>query len=235
MGQRFSQADTARAPCGLRRFFQDNGSVIDIAAGAAIGEAQLEKTVYLLAEGWITLSHLSVGGRQSVTATYMPGDIINLDTLCEDQPQGRLQSLTRARLICVTTRQLQDAIVAEPKLAFDIFQRMIADADWLREAIGAVAQLSARDALLYFVAQTRRRQIAFGMLGADRTRFALPVSQKELANIIGISTIHVSRSLKDLREMNLFTLRSRMIDVHDLSAFDNAFAKLTRPARPAAI
>jgi CRP-like cAMP-binding protein len=54
---------------------------------------------------------------------------------------------------------------------------------------------------------------AVGLM-SDRT-YSLPMTQPELGDALGITPIHVNRTLGDLRNAGLITVRSRRLTVHD--------------------
>ena len=56
---------------------------------------------------------------------------------------------------------------------------------------------------------------------ATETEFACPLSQFVLADALGLTSIHVNRTLRELREMKLLTLRRRTVTIHDLPGLRN--------------
>ena len=56
-----------------------------------------------------------------------------------------------------------------------------------------------------------------------------PLTQSDLADALGLSTVHINRSLQDLRATQLITLRSKRLTIHDreglmnLAAFDPSY------------
>src|SRR5262249_47509223 len=53
---------------------------------------------------------------------------------------------------------------------------------------------------------------------ADANSFAFPMTQMDLADATGLSTVHVNRTLQELRASGLITLRERQMIIHDLEA-----------------
>jgi hypothetical protein len=49
-----------------------------------------------------------------------------------------------------------------------------------------------------------------------------PVTQSELADALGLSTVHVNRTLQELRASRLITLRGKTLQIADLEALQNA-------------
>ena len=71
---------------------------------------------------------------------------------------------------------------------------------------------------------------------SDGQRFELPLTQPDLAEICGLTSIHVNRVLRDLREQGLCTLRRGVVDLHDppalarLGEFNPAYLYIDRDA-----
>lgn len=135
-------------------------------------------------------------------------------------------ALTAAEVLALPVSKLRESFDSDATLAIDVIQRTIAEGDWLREAVMAISQLRSREKIVYFFGQMRRRQIAFGTLDPTMKQFPMPITQAQLAIVVGISSIHVSRLLKELREMEILTLRGRYVSMFDVTAFDRMFSDL---------
>ena len=67
---------------------------------------------------------------------------------------------------------------------------------------------------------------------ADKSGYALPLNQTDLAECLGLTPVHVNRSLRRLREDGLVTFRGGRVDLHDLDGlkkvaeFDPAYLYL---------
>ncbi len=97
---------------------------------------------------------------------------------------------------------------------------MAADAEWLREAVCAVGRLSARERLVMFLYQTHSRMVAAGLIAARAPSFPLPMTQGQLGDLIGMTSIHVNRMLAELRRDGVLRAIGGMIDIHDQPAFE---------------
>jgi len=53
---------------------------------------------------------------------------------------------------------------------------------------------------------------------ADNGSFACPLSQNVLADALGLSTIHVNRVLRQLRERGLVTVKNQTVVIEDMPA-----------------
>ena len=53
---------------------------------------------------------------------------------------------------------------------------------------------------------------------AQGNSFAFPVTQMDLADATGLSTVHLNRTLQELRASGLITLRDRTLTIRDIQA-----------------
>lgn len=222
---RFSQATQKLPDSLLIKYFDENAESKKVFIGQAIEPSDIVNIFYVVS-GWLQRRHNLGTDRYAVSGTYVPGDIINLDTLCEDESLGIITALTNATVMTISTSTLRTAMLSKPQLAFDALRRSFAECDWLREAVAAHSQLRTRERIIYFIGQTRRRQIAYGTVSPIATKMDLPFSQIELAATLGVSHVHLSRQLTDLRAMALLDVRAKQVWFLNLERFDSIFANL---------
>ncbi|MGB3738309.1 MAG: Crp/Fnr family transcriptional regulator [Pontixanthobacter sp.] len=243
MDVRFSQSAEPLPHGPLELYFENEGEIIELspdrgglpagspAPDAFSGNAPLTQSpmAAYVEKGWLNRIHDDECGHDAITATYIPGDIINLDTLVEAEPIGRICALNAARMKVIPVPMLRAAMEADFALTINVIQRLVAEADWLREALSAMGRLDAKGRIIYYFGQMRRRQIAYGTLDRQTARYPMPITQRHLATMVGISVIHANRLTKELRETGLLTLRAKTISLLDIDAFEKAFAALIPP------
>ncbi len=67
--------------------------------------------------------------------------------------------------------------------------------------------------------------------------YELPLTQTELAEILGLTPVHINRTLKELRETGVVTIRNRMVEIADwdglvaLAEFDPFYPSLQQRPR----
>ena len=75
---------------------------------------------------------------------------------------------------------------------------------------------------------------------ADGNAIELPITQTELGDALGLSTVHVNRVLQELRGDDLITLRGRFLSVQDwpglkeAGEFDPTYLHLSKRVQDAA-
>jgi DNA-binding transcriptional ArsR family regulator len=99
-----------------------------------------------------------------------------------------------------------------------------------------LVRLGSRDAdkrLAHFLRELLSRLTLVGM--ADRSGYAYPLTQFHHADALGLTSVHVNRTLRKLREAGLVVMREGRVEIMDLDGlikladFDSAYLNQTRP------
>ena len=189
----------------------------------------------LLLEGIIS-SHIDDRqGLRQVAALHFPGEFIDLDAFYLHSLDYALSTVTAATLAIIPHAALDAAMTSHPALARKFGSAKIADAALLRGWLFRLGRLDALGRIAHFLSETNVRLMAAGL--SDGRRFALGITQSDLAEICGLTNIHVNRVMRQLREEKLCVFRSSIVDIIDpakLAArgqFKSSFGSLS-PGKP---
>jgi CRP-like cAMP-binding protein len=69
--------------------------------------------------------------------------------------------------------------------------------------------------LAHFLLEIHSRLLAVGL--AQKTSFALPVSQEIMADVLGLSVPHLNRAMQQLRKESFISNRARLVEFLDMS------------------
>jgi hypothetical protein len=95
----------------------------------------------------------------------------------------------------------------------------------LRERVVALGRRSARGRVAYILCELVWRQRAIGMALDHLIR--LPFTQTDLADMLGLTSVHTNRVLQGFRRDALITLEHRRLTLHDLERLQ-AISALTK-------
>jgi CRP-like cAMP-binding protein len=120
-----------------------------------------------------------------------------------------------------------------PRIARALWADMLVDAAVFREWLANIGRRSAYRRVAHLLCEVMMRLDAVGL--AQSGSYELPVTQTELADALGLSTVHINRILQQIRGEGLITFRGNMLMVHEwerLKAagnFDQAYLRLSGP------
>lgn len=170
------------------------------------------QAIYRIEEGWVSRYSLLASGRRQITALYLPGELCEPHWLLEDRSRESVIALTsvRARRIPIRAQSGAASPLVEARSLLAESRSLIQrQAQW----IAALGRKSALERLCAVLANLFERMRQTGR--APGNSCSMPLTQVDLADIVGLTPIHVNRVLKDLRERHLLEMRDRCMVVPD--------------------
>jgi CRP-like cAMP-binding protein len=142
--------------------------------------------LFVVLSGRLAIGKRSPDGRESLVALMEPGDLFGEMPLFDDEPRsGSARALERSEVIRVPFEVARSELEAQPRLLWDVVNLF---ARRLRSADDALA-----DAMLLDVTgRTAKRLLE---LSADSDEFVLPITQEELAGLVGASRERVNKAI----------------------------------------
>ncbi|MEH3037781.1 MAG: Crp/Fnr family transcriptional regulator [Sphingomonas adhaesiva] len=155
-------------------------------------------------------------GYRQLVALQVPGDFVDLHGYPLEMLDHDVATLSEARVAVIPHARL-DALTRDmPHLARLLWRSTLLDAALHREWIFRLGRLDAAGRVAHFLMETYRRLDAVG-----RTRdgeFALPLTQQDLGEACGLTSVHVNRTLRRLREDGLAEVARGTVRILDAAA-----------------
>ena len=169
--------------------------------------------VQVVMEGFACRYKLLPGGRRSITAFLMPGDICNVDAAILDRMDHAIGTLTSCAVVDISRTAIDALTRSHPNIAHALRWSTLVDEATLREWLANMGQRTSDHQMAHLLCELRRRLLAVGL--AEPHALRLPVTQEELADALGISTVHVNRVLQQLRDADLVRVQGRLFTFPD--------------------
>ncbi|MFN3548588.1 MAG: Crp/Fnr family transcriptional regulator [Mesorhizobium sp.] len=195
-----------------------------------VAEAERPTESCLLVEGLAARSrHLANGNRQ-LTALHVPGDFIDLHGFFLKVMDHAVIALEPVTVAFVPHRDIERIATAMPHLGRMLFLTVAIDAAIQRNWIACMGRMEPIRHLAYMVCEVYKRLEVVGRV--ENGTFDFPLTQAELADLVGLSIVHVNRTLQDLRATGLATWKGNRIVIRDwdglarLADFDPTYLNL---------
>lgn len=186
--------------------------------------------LYVVRSGWFAGVKELADGSRVIVEVALPGDVVGLRDITFRQHLSALQCLSRHAIICPFSKdQLHRLFKRSVKLTETFFAIMSREHAQLVQRLVTVARRDGLRRLAHFIMETAVR--LEGVCVDVRKDFDFPVDQTDLADLTGLSPVHVSRCMTELRHRGLLRYsrgRMHILDRAALSAlaeFDDAFLK----------
>lgn len=195
-----------------------------------ISEGDRTKNCCLVLEGLVCRYKTVANGNRQILSLHIPGDIPDLHSLHIEQMDHSLGTLTASRVGFIPHEAVRRLSRASYRIAEAFWREALVDAAVFREWMVGIGRRSAQSRLAHFLCEFATKLRAIGR--SDGIRFELPMTQTEIGDALGLSTVHTNKSLRALREAGLIELRGRRLKIVDwdglceLGEFDPGYLHL---------
>lgn len=170
--------------------------------------------------GWVGCFKILAEGRRQILAFHIAGDLPGLQSLHLGTVDHGIAALTGATVALIPHAALHDLVERHPGVAARLWRETLVNVSILREWLTGLGRRSAYERIAHFLCETYLRQRAAGL--AEDGRCPLPLTQTELADALGMTSVHVNRTLKDLRGSQLIAQEQRTIVIRDFARLSAA-------------
>jgi CRP-like cAMP-binding protein len=173
----------------------------------------------LLLEGLVARQYDLQTGKREITALHVPGDFLDLHSLTLKQLDHDVVALTPVRVASAPHGRLRALTETHPHLTRLLWFLTTVDAAIHRQWIAVKGQAAA-GRIAHLISEIHMRLELVGL--ADEQGFAMPLTQMDLADMTGLTSVHVNRTLRKLREAKLLEFRDGRVtiaNIHDLRGF----------------
>jgi CRP-like cAMP-binding protein len=171
-------------------------------------------------------------GRRQILSFFLPGDFCDLHVLQLTAMDHTIATVTPALVALLPEEPLNNVMQARPRIARAFWIAALAQEAVSREWLVSAGRRSALERAAHLFCEIYTRLAAVGRAAGGQCDW--PFSQADLADALGLSTVHVNRTLQDLRSRNLIKLRGRALQLPDferladVALFDSRYLHLDR-------
>jgi CRP-like cAMP-binding protein len=183
----------------------------------------------LVASGLVGRFDTMADGRRQIVAFYLPGEMCDLHSVPVPTSGWGLEALAGSTLVFVPHAALREA-TDDPIIALAFWRDTVTDASLLAKWAANLGRKQAIPRLAHLFCEMGVRMECRGL--GERTEYDLPVTQAQLADAVGLTSVHLNRTLKALRDQGV-AFSGRKVRITDwarltqLAEFDPVYLLLT--------
>lgn len=191
-----------------------SGSELRFARAAAIASDGAEQNhVYVIKSGWCSCARHLSDGRRQITRFAVPGDFLCFDSIVTAVSVQDVVAITDVTLLQLKVERLGEMAANRPRLAVAMLWMAAQDDSALAERVTSLGRRFALERLAHLFVETYVRLDALGL--SDGRRMHFPVTKEQLADAMGLTTIHIYRTLRRLTESGLIRLDGPWLEILD--------------------
>lgn len=172
--------------------------------GEMITQGQDAKRLFRLTSGWAYRARFLEDGRRQILSFFLSGDTLNASSVLGGDTEAPLYALTDVHLSAVAGDGLNG------------LKALLWQASLLNEHVVSLGRRTAYERLAFFLLQTADRLDPPYMSKAPR--YAVPLRQEHVADHLGLSVVHVSRTLGQLNDNGFARLHRGVLEIRNRAA-----------------
>lgn len=199
-----------------------------------IGEGDRPKSVFLMIKGWAYRYKQLESGSRQIMAYLIPGDLCDIQIFLFERMDHSIGLLSDSQVVKIPAADILAMMDRFPRIERALMWATLVDEATLREWLLNVGQRFALQRVAHLFCELCVRLSIVGLVDDDES-FTLPLTQAELADTTGMSTVHVNRTLQRLRSDGLISTahgRLKILNFHqlsDIAGFDEGYLHTDGP------
>lgn len=185
-----------------------------------VQEGEIPDGIHVVLEGFACGYKLLPDGRRQIVSYCVPGDVCDLRITLLPRMDCSIGTISQAVLARLSRERLQEITLQSPRLSRAFWQTALVEQAIAREWLINVGQRTAFSRAAHLLCEMFLRLRAVGLVQDNTCEF--PLTQTEIADTLALSTVHVNRTLMELRRSGLITLRDKQLTIHHLPALEAA-------------
>lgn len=183
---------------------------------------------YVVQTGWAARYSLRKNGSRRITGVMLPGDFCGIHAVAGAAMDHAILAIADCEIGRIELPEIEKAAQSFPTINKALWRAKLAEEAtlraWLlnsREAIQAIARL---------ICELHARLSFIGAISDGH--FTVPLNQEHIGDALGLTSVHVSRMLKELRAAGLADYQRQELLIPDMDAlraacgFDPAYLYL---------
>jgi CRP-like cAMP-binding protein len=172
----------------------------------------------MVLSGILGTSKALANGRRQIAALHIKGDWPDLLSLHLGRMDSDLRALTPATVAFVEHDAIRKMCRLHPRLNDLFWKFTLIDAAIFRHWVVNVGQRAAEPRVAHLLCEHFARAEHMGLTDGNTCRFSL--TQSDLADATGLSTVHLNRTIQSLRSRKLISWEQGTLTIHDRDALE---------------
>jgi CRP-like cAMP-binding protein len=170
--------------------------------------------ICVLLSGFAIRHKIVAGGQRQIVAIHMKDEIVDLQNSLLGRADHSVQMLTAGKIAMLARDDIERLAFERPAVGKAMWTDTLVDASIHREWVANVGRRDARTRLAHLLCEFSLRLKVAGL--GEQTNYELPMTQEQLADATGLTSVHVNRTLKGLEADGLIARSNpRFIEIGD--------------------
>jgi CRP-like cAMP-binding protein len=198
-----------------------------------VSPGQTVDSACLVVQGLVARYDQMLDGQRQITSFYIAGDMCDLHSVVAPTASWSITAISHAAIMRVPHSQLRELCLTYPAIALAFWRDGTVDASVFAKWVGNLGRKDAKARIAHVLCEMGIRSESAGL--GTRTSYEFQATQEQLADATGVTTVHVNRTLQEIRGEGLLTFKNGSVEVAHWDAlvsvaeFDGGYLMLDGP------
>jgi CRP-like cAMP-binding protein len=164
--------------------------------------------------GWAARYQILRNGARQITRLLLPGDAFYFDSSPDAVAIEEVITLSPCTIVNIAHADMARAIEQYPAIGEAMRNYGCMENAILSSWVVNVGRRDALERMAHLICEAHYRLAAVNVIQGNE--FYFPLTQDDLADVLGLTPVHINRKLQQLRQEQLITLRSKQMTILDL-------------------
>jgi CRP-like cAMP-binding protein len=179
-----------------------------------IHEGDAPEFVHVVLSGYVCRYKMLPDGGRQIMAWLVPGDFCDLHVSLLGQMDHSIATLSAARVARIPRKEANSLALGASALTRAFWWATLVDEGVLREWLVNMGRRPASPRIAHLFCELHSRLSAVGLVHEGALEF--PLTQADLADTVGLTTVHVNRVIRWLREAGLLAWKGHVVTIEDV-------------------
>ena len=179
-----------------------------------ISEGDRPKFVHLVLDGWACRYKQLPDGKRQIVSFFVPGDYCDVNVYVLRRMDHSIGAITRLKVAMIGPDDMTTLTENYPRITQALWWHELVTTAIQREWTFNIGQRSAYERLGHLMIELYLRLQTVGRARDGHCDF--PLTQNDLADATGLTSVHVNRTLQELRRDRLIELERKQLQILDL-------------------
>lgn len=212
---KLSQDDRAQLDRLVRRGVREVAPRRDL-----IREGDKPTSIFLILDGWACRYKQLPDGRRQIVGLFIPGDVCDMNVYILKEMDHTIGAITKVRLAEIPADEFEALMHASPRITKALYWDELVTVAVQREWTLNLGQRTAYERISHLLIEMYTRLKAVGLTQDQSCDF--PLTQGDIADATGLTSVHVNRTLQELRRNTLIELHGRRLTILDMPTLKRA-------------
>jgi DNA-binding response OmpR family regulator len=200
----------------LKNFFDDNGEISNYKKNDLIyKEHGRSNTIYLILKGVVKSHKMDESGKELITALYKPDDFFGFTSFVDNIPyQESTTAMDDVELAGISKNDLKEILEKSNRVSLELMNLLTDNLIEIKEQLLQMAYSSVRR-------KTAQTILQFAQILNKKPEDSIKISRYDLANVAGIATESLIRTLSGFKKDGFIEIEGRNIRILNLQGLSD--------------